>query len=151
MNSRQCSAAAFAAAQIFSKLTFKMLSNNQLSHFSRLLGAREQALRADVAREVNLQDDYAQLASEAPDPGDASFANLAVDLGNAAVTRDITELRAIDAARARIESGSYGECRECGFEIPYERLEAQPTADRCAPCQDMYEKTHADASRGTTM
>jgi RNA polymerase-binding transcription factor DksA len=133
------------------KLDVKMLSKEKLNSVAELLNGREQVLRADVQRELSLQDDYAQLASEAPDPGDASFANLAVDLGNAAVTRDITELRAIDAARARIENGRYGECRECGFEIPYERLEAQPTADRCAPCQDLYEKTHADVAKGATL
>jgi DnaK suppressor protein len=128
-----------------------MLSDKQLDHLGGLLDAREQALRADIRREVDQQDDYNQLASEAPDPGDSSFANLAVDLGNAAVTRDVVELRAIEASRARMEIGTYGECRECGFDIPYERLQAQPTADRCAPCQDMYEKTHADASKGATM
>jgi DnaK suppressor protein len=128
-----------------------MLSNEKISRLAELLNQRERALHADIQRELNLQDDYAQLASEAPDPGDASFANLAVDLGNAAVTRDITELRAIDAARTRMENGTYGECRECGFDIPYERMEAQPTADRCAPCQDMYEKTHADVSKGATL
>jgi RNA polymerase-binding transcription factor DksA len=128
-----------------------MLSKEQLNHLGQMLDRRELALRADLQREVSLQDDYAQLASEAPDPGDASFASLAVDLGNAAVMRDITELRAIEAARTRIENRTYGECRECGFDIPYERLQAQPTADRCAPCQDMYEKTHADASKGSTM
>jgi DnaK suppressor protein len=128
-----------------------MLSDKQLNHLAGLLDAREQALRLDIRREVDQQDDYNQLASEAPDPGDSSFANLAVDLGNAAVTRDVAELRAIEASRARIENETYGECRECGFEIPYERLEAQPTADRCAPCQDMYEKTHADMSKGATL
>ncbi len=128
-----------------------MLSKKQLDHFAALLDRREQALQADIQREVGQQDDYVQLASEAPDPGDASFANLAVDLGNAAVMRDVTELRAIEASRLRIENGSYGECRECGFEIPYQRLEAQPTADRCAPCQNMYEKTHGDVAKGATM
>jgi DnaK suppressor protein len=131
--------------------TMKKLSKQQLSTLSEMLAEREKELREDIQRELNLQDDYAQLASEAPDPGDASFASLAVDLGNAAVSRDVTELRAIDAARARIESGTYGECRECGFDIPYERLEAQPTADRCAPCQGMREKTYADPVRGASL
>jgi RNA polymerase-binding transcription factor DksA len=127
------------------------LPEQQLDHLKDLLNQRERALRADILREANLQDDYAQLASEVPDPGDSSFANLAVDLGNAAVTRDLNELRAIATARTRIENGSYGECIECGFPIPFERLQAQPAADRCAPCQDMYEKTHADTTRGASL
>jgi RNA polymerase-binding transcription factor DksA len=129
----------------------KKLSEDQLAHLAELLNRREQVLRADIRRELSLQEDYAQLASEAPDPGDASFADLSVDLGNAAVTRDLAELRAIEAARVRMEKGSYGECSECGFEIPYERLQALPTADRCAPCQGRYEKMHFDALKGSSL
>jgi RNA polymerase-binding transcription factor DksA len=127
------------------------LTEQQLAHLKRLLDERETALRADLRREASEQEDFIDVATEAPDPGDASFANLAVDLGNAAVTRDLVELRAIDAARGRMNNGSYGECIHCETEIPYERLLVQPTADRCAPCQEMYEKTHADLLRGTTM
>ncbi len=127
------------------------LTQEQIRYLENALQQREHVLHRDLRREVELQDDYAQVASEAPDPGDASFADLSVDLGNAAVTRDLTELRAIESVRARIRNGSYGECIECGYEIPFARLQALPTAERCAPCQDMYEKTHADATRGTSM
>ena len=127
------------------------LSSEQLSELRKTLEQREQALRDDIRREMNLKEDYAQVASEAPDPGDASFADLSVDLGNAAVSRDLTELRAVQNAYTRMESGSYGECLECGYDIPFERLQVQPTAERCAPCQDMYEKTHVDAMKGATM
>ncbi|MDB5761970.1 MAG: TraR/DksA family transcriptional regulator [Herminiimonas sp.] len=133
------------------KCNMEKLTQQQLGHLKDLLNQRDQALRDDIRREVNLQDDYAQLASDIPDPGDSSFANLSVDLGNAAVNRDIAELRAIQTARLRMENGTYGECIDCGFDIPYERLQAQPMAERCAPCQDMYEKTHADAMKGSTL
>lgn len=127
------------------------LTEEQLAHLKQLLDEREKVLRADLQREVGEKDDYVDVATEAPDPGDSSFANLSVDLGNAAVTRDITELRKIEAARQRMENGTYGECVECETEIPYGRLEVQPTAERCAPCQEMYEKTHVDALRGATL
>lgn len=127
------------------------LTIEKLDHLKSLLDQREEILRTDIKREVSLQDDYADLASEVPDPGDSSFANLAVDLGNAAVTRDLKELRAIKAARSRMEQETYGTCTECGYEIPYERMEAQPTADRCAPCQEVYEKTHVDALKGASL
>lgn len=127
------------------------LTIEKLDHLKSLLDQREASLRKDIQREVSLQDDYADLASEVPDPGDSSFANLAVDLGNAAVSRDLKELRAIKAARSRMEQETYGVCIECGYEIPYERLEAQPAAERCAPCQDVYEKTHIDALKGASL
>jgi len=127
------------------------LNKSQLKHLKDVLMERDLSLRADMKREAGQKDEYAQLASEVPDPGDASFANLEVDLENAAVGRDLTELRAIEVARSRMENGSYGECMDCGFPIPYERLEAQPTAERCAPCQEIYEKTHMDAVKGASL
>lgn len=127
------------------------LSNEQISELKQLLQQREQALGDDIRRELSIQDDYVDIASSLADPGDASFADLSVDLGNAAVTRDLTELRAIRHAYTRIENGSYGDCIECGYAIPYERLQVQPTAERCAPCQNIYEKTHADAMKGGAM
>ncbi|TRM11335.1 yteA family sporulation protein [Lentibacillus cibarius] len=41
------------------------------------------------------------------------------------------ELKDINAALHAINDGTYGICRECGSDIPFERLEAMPTADRC--------------------
>lgn len=127
------------------------MPENHLRHLQALLDEREKELRSDIRREVNQQDSYADVASEVPDPGDSSFADLSVDINNAAVKRDIVELRAIESARKRMEAGTYGECIECGLEIPYERLKAQPTAERCAPCQSQYEKTHAESARGATL
>lgn len=129
----------------------KLLTSEKLDHLTELLNLREKVLRNDIRREVNLQDDYADLASEVPDPGDSSFANLSVDLGNAAVSRDLKELQAIQFARLRMEQETYGICVECGYEIPYERLEAQPMAIRCAHCQEVYEKTHIDALKGASL
>ena len=53
----------------------------------------------------------------------------------------------IEAARARMADGSYGVCMQCGGDIPFERLQAQPTALRCIACQSEYEKTHPPAPR----
>jgi DnaK suppressor protein len=127
------------------------LTGENMHRLQELLQSRAAVLRGDIRREVDLKDEYADVASEIPDTGDASFADLSIDLGNAAVARDLAELRAIEAAQARMEQGTYGECAECGYDIPYERLEAQPMAERCAPCQEAYEKTHIDGMRGGTM
>ncbi|MFD2627239.1 TraR/DksA C4-type zinc finger protein [Oceanobacillus kapialis] len=42
-----------------------------------------------------------------------------------------TELEEINKALHAIEEGTYGICSQCGADIPYERLAALPTADRC--------------------
>jgi DnaK suppressor protein len=43
-------------------------------------------------------------------------------------------LREIEAAIARIESGSYGSCDSCAGGIPLERLEILPMAALCMRC-----------------
>lgn len=128
-----------------------VLSEHQKTLLQQHLEERERALREDIRREINLKDDYLQLASEVPDPGDLSFANLSVDLGNAAVTRDVTELRAVELAQKKMLTGTYGECVSCGYAIPFERLMAVLAAERCAPCQEQFERTHLDGMRGASM
>jgi len=127
------------------------LTAEKIAHLKHLLDMREKELRENLHHETTQQDDYVDVATEAPDSGDSSFANLSVDLGNAAVTRDIAELRAIEGARTRIENDTYGICVNCEAEIPAGRMEVQPTAERCAPCQEMYEKTHIDVIRHPTL
>lgn len=127
------------------------LNEQQKTRLAKVLAQRETDLREDIQRELKLHDDYMELASEVPDPGDQSFANLSVDLGNAAVTRDLNELRAVELARKRLSSGVFGECISCGYSIPFERLMAMPSAERCAPCQENFERTHHDGHRGATM
>ena len=57
------------------------------------------------------------------------------DLGN--MTRK--EISEIASALARIESGDYGICIDCGVEIPEERLEVKPYARRCIQCEEKNE------------
>ena len=81
-------------------------------------------LREDAARARD--QPYSEHAGMAPDSGDASVATLIADLEQADLTRDLEELRAMDAAWQRLKNGTYGTCEECGGDIGYERLkEAQ--------------------------
>jgi DnaK suppressor protein len=41
------------------------------------------------------------------------------------------QLRLVDKALARLDSGEYGRCEVCGKEIPTERLEAVPWTTLC--------------------
>lgn len=133
------------------KRHMKEINQEQIQYLRQVLDERADALRADLQREAEGKENYLDIANEISEPGMASFASLAVDVGHAEITRDINELKAIDKARERIEDGSYGECIECLTAIPFERLKVQPTAVRCAPCQEMYEKTHANTAQGPTM
>jgi RNA polymerase-binding protein DksA len=54
--------------------------------------------------------------------------------------RGKVEIDAIDRALARIATGDYGRCAECGRLIPEARLEALPTAELCVPCAESRER-----------
>lgn len=73
-----------------------------------------------------------------PEDSDAQV-NTARDLEFALDERETAELRLVDAALARIEAGTYGQCVDCGVEIPAARLQAAPHAARCIACQEKTE------------
>ena len=50
------------------------------------------------------------------------------------------ELGAVSHALLRLQSGSYGVCAECGSEIPFDRLKAEPWALRCVSCESRLEE-----------
>jgi RNA polymerase-binding transcription factor len=120
------------------------LTPQQASEMRSLIEQRRAVLlaelRADVARER--EDRYQDLAGAAPDSGDASVATLIADLDHADVGRDLGELRGLEAARNRLEAGSYGVCIDCGRDIEFARLRANPAAERDIECQTRFEKTY---------
>ena len=54
--------------------------------------------------------------------------------------RDRHVLAEIDAAEARLATGTYGVCEMCARAIPFERLRAIPTARLCLVCEEIMER-----------
>ena len=100
------------------------------------------SLRADIARELSKQDEehFSDLAGEITDRSEESVADLLVDVNLAEISRDIAELRDVEAALERISRGTYGVCIDCEQEIEQDRLDAVPAASRCFSCQTAFEK-----------
>jgi len=125
------------------------LNSQQTNELRRAIDQRRKALiveiRADVAKARN--EAFGELAGTAPDSGDESVAALLQDLDQFDVSRDLSELRELDAARERLASGQYGVCADCGSDIDYARLRANPGAARCVGCQQTHEKTYAGSAR----
>jgi RNA polymerase-binding transcription factor DksA len=122
------------------------LSQAQLKTIERLLGEREATLQGEVrAANEEASERPAALGPEVGDAADVGEDRFRAGMAHVDKQRDQEELMAIDAARGRIADGSYGECVDCGKQIPAERLKAQPTALRCVACQSRYEKTHPAA------
>ncbi|CAN5259273.1 TraR/DksA C4-type zinc finger protein [soil metagenome] len=53
-----------------------------------------------------------------------------------ASTEHRAELDEVDAAEARVHSGTYGTCTVCQLEIPDAQLELLPTRTACVACVD---------------
>lgn len=127
------------------------LTTREVQELAAIVERRRAALRSEVEKGLDRvrNDGIDKIVGAVPDPGDESVQSLIQDLDQADTTRDLSELRTLDAARARIDEGSYGTCLECGQDIGFERLRANPGAVRCIRCQTQFEKTHASQIRTT--
>ena len=121
------------------------LTPQQTQELHATIDRRRAALASELREDMERvrRDRHEDLAGASPDAGDESVATLIADLGHAEVGRDLEELRGLEAARGRISDGSYGVCLDCGGEIGFERLRANPAAVRCIDCQTVHEKTYS--------
>ena len=121
------------------------LTQGQISELQDRLRRRHAELRGVIREELLAADEmrYADLAGRVHDSGDEAVADLLADLDVARIDRQVTEIRRIEAALWRVDMGVYGVCRDCDGDIGYERLQRQPDAERCVPCQERYEKSYA--------
>ncbi|HHT9125619.1 MAG TPA: TraR/DksA family transcriptional regulator [Candidatus Brocadiia bacterium] len=74
------------------------------------------------------------------DLADIASNTLRDELSWLVVEEERRELEQIDEALARIKSGSYGICRNCGEPIKKARLEALPFATLCIKCKEVEEE-----------
>lgn len=103
------------------------------------LTAKRDALSASVAAELSeLRHEDEDANWE--DHGD-SFDSASHDLNCQLAERTSDELLQINAALARLHAETYGECEDCGCEIPVARLKALPFATLCVDCQLQREHT----------
>jgi RNA polymerase-binding transcription factor DksA len=121
------------------------LTSQQVQELRRRILERRRALAAELRGDAERArgEQYGELAGATHDTGDESVADLLADLDQAEMTRDLAELRDLEAARLRLAAGTYGVCADCGGEIGFERLRANPGALRCIACQTRHEKTFA--------
>jgi len=120
------------------------LNRREMIQLVRAIEERREVLLAEIQRGVarSREAQYPDLAGTTHDSGDEAVADVIADLDHAEVTRDLGELRKLDAAVKRVTDGSYGVCIDCRTEIPLERLRAQAGAERCLECQERHEKTY---------
>lgn len=125
-----------------------MLTEKQIGNLKKTLDDRLVDLHEEVRLELLNSEDqtYSELAGKVHDIGEASVADLLVDLQFAEIQRHVREIRDIEAAFSRISSSNYGVCTDCKTSIAVDRLQSYPTAKRCYKCQVDHESTYAVGS-----
>jgi RNA polymerase-binding transcription factor DksA len=121
------------------------LTSEQRGELGRLINERHGKLMAEVREEVGRSRDetFGAVAGPVTDAGDEAVADLLSDLDAAEISRDLQEVRELEAAQARLADGTYGACVDCGREIELDRLLVLPAAARCLACQQLHERTYA--------
>jgi DnaK suppressor protein len=104
-------------------------------HRERLLALRAR-FQGDVTQMADnaLNKDHAKTTSMPNHPAELGSGNFDQELTLSLLGSERQALDQIEAAIARIDDGSYGQCEKCGRAIPKARLEAIPYAARCVQC-----------------
>lgn len=98
---------------------------------ARQIETQQQGLsRAEHARELLLQD-----GDDAPQRDGERVVDMAL------ADRERVALGEADAALQRLAGGRYGRCGDCDADIPFDRLKAEPWAQRCVACESRRERS----------
>lgn len=81
------------------------------------------------------------------DAEEQAVTDFAKDMEFALVQMKADTLGLIDEAVRRLDAGTYGECAECGTDIPSARLKALPFAVLCVNCQEQVETRTAEENK----
>ena len=117
------------------------LTSAERAALEATLRARQRELRGEVAAQLKTQDDprVVGLRNRMEDTDDWAVADAMASMDISLVSRDLTVLAEVEGALGRLADGTYGECVDCGVDIPYARLAAYPAAIRCVACQSRLE------------
>ena len=121
------------------------LTAAQLKELKALLLARRKDLQAQMEQNIaNLAPAENNAGSVSQDEN-ARLANQTREVDSALTTMDAQDLARIDRALEAMEAGEYGQCEECGCNIPFERLKIEPMTQHCVACKSKLEEKQAAA------
>ena len=126
------------------------LSAEQLKQITVQLKERFANLQNEVHEHLmNANDEkYAEIAGQVHDRGDESVADLLADLNYTVIDNHVKEMQTIEKTLFNISKKDYGQCVDCGVDIPFARLKVTPTATRCVDCQQSYEDKFQRGAQG---
>lgn len=118
------------------------MDTTQAAPFRQQLLAQQSALLTQLAEQRGGTIGRAEAAAAHFDRPEDSRAQVTDErtMEFALGERETAHLASLDAALARIEAGTYGDCVDCGNAITAARLHAHPEASRCVHCQEKAEQ-----------
>ena len=133
-------------------------SSTRYSDLKQMLDDRRREIHAEVQgkmRGVREEGTWGGKLNEVLDAVESAEADIQEDLEFALVQMKSETLNKINDALARLETGTYGNCFDCGEEIAEKRLRALPFAVRCKDCEEAREvaeqrERQMAARRGTS-
>ena len=120
------------------------MNPKQLDHFRQILNDIKAGLGEDIDRTVHTMQDEATVFA---DPNDRATQESDVSLELRNRDRERKLIKKIEEMLAKIDSGDYGFCENCGVEIGLNRLEARPTATLCIDCKTLDEIREKQVAR----
>jgi DnaK suppressor protein len=113
---------------------------SRYQELKRMLEERQRELTTEVQGRIRgVRADGAEKPHDVMDQGETSEVDIQEDIELALIQMKAETLNKINEALARLETGRYGFCFECGEEISEARLRALPFAVRCKDCEEARE------------
>src|SRR5690242_732079 len=99
----------------------RYLTIEQRETLQSWLTYRMAVLRRAIAAALHRTENQAAvgLANHLEEIDDEAIADLESSIEVGEIQRDVRELRQVEAALARLHEPDYGQCADCGAEIPY--------------------------------
>jgi DnaK suppressor protein len=124
-------------------------NSNRLGSLRNILAR----LRDETYQKISAfrRDQGQEVLTSPGDEMDVARSTADVETHASLIERSEDRLRLIDQALARVDSGTYGTCAECGEDIPLERLKALPFALLCVDCQEKRGRSRGRWGAGGTI
>jgi DnaK suppressor protein len=120
------------------------MNPRQRAHFRKILETLKEEMSQDIDRTVQSMQEEATIFAD-PNDRASQESDIALELRNRDRERKL--IKKIDETIARIDSGDYGYCSNCGVEIGLKRLEVRPTATLCIDCKTLDELRERQVAR----
>ncbi len=116
----------------------KPLTKTQLNQLKKKL--QEERASLLFSGKVSADDFWLSMTEDVSDEVDAAVADYEGSHLLRFRNREVFYAKKIEKAIKQLESGEYGECKDCGEMIKFERLLARPTAEMCIQCKEEAER-----------